>query len=89
MELWRIVLILSGIVVLSGFFYCLHFLLLRWESKGYIYYLKNKAGSGGTTCLMELQKIVEPQVVHVYELKTEQPGIADRERDGTTDTAVP
>lgn len=83
MEPWRIILILAGIVTLGCVFYCLHLLLLNWETKGYIYYLKQKARSGGANAMMEMQKLLEPQAVHVYELKLEQPGKTDKEKNGT------
>ncbi len=53
--------------------YGLHRLLLRWEERGHIYYLRKKPSPGGGNCLSELQTFLDPPAAHVYHLREEQP----------------
>ena len=52
---------LGGLALLYG----LHRLALRWEERGWIYYLKSKPGGGASGCLGVLQEAIEPNAKHV------------------------
>ncbi len=61
-------------------------LLLRLESRGWIYYRRSRAGRGASMYhMLEIHRIVDPQIQHVIEVKVQE----QKEEDESGDPPVP
>jgi hypothetical protein len=60
-----------GIAAAFAAVYGLHWLALRLEKSGWLRYRGGGAGAGAGALFAELQKVYEPPMRHVYELKEE------------------
>jgi hypothetical protein len=77
---------LGGLAALYG----LHRLALRWEERGWIYYLKSKPSGGAAGCLGAFQEAIEPNVKHVIVVQREGlPRFAHQTPDGSPHPPLP
>jgi hypothetical protein len=68
----RALLCFLALVALGAALYALHRLCLWLEEKGHLYYLRKQPGGSSASCLVELQKALEPQTRHVLHVKDEK-----------------
>ncbi len=72
MSRWQIILIGATIILIPFILIRLHRMLLRWEDRGWIYYMRKKPQSGALSCLGALQQAIEPGYEHVAKFKQER-----------------
>jgi hypothetical protein len=62
--------------------YGLHRVCLWLESRGWLYYKHKKPSSSAASCLVGLQKALEPQAQHVLQIKEERRHHEEEEAPG-------
>ena len=71
MGTWDILFWSGCVVGGAGALYALHWLALRLEDRGHLYYLKKKPGGGGAGCFVAMQQVIQPQIQHVIHVNAE------------------